>query len=59
MRSETQETIVVDLGSCHVKVGYGGEKAPRLVYPSAYGLPKQTRIMVGCEKISFAKGVKL
>ena len=29
--------IVVDIGSSSIKMGYGGEDAPKAVYPSSYG----------------------
>ena len=59
MRSENQNSIVLDLGSCHTKVGFGGEKAPRVVYPSVFGTPKKSRVMIGSEYIKVAKGAKL
>ena len=33
--------IVLDIGSSFIKLGYGGEDRPRLVYPSAYGYINQ------------------
>lgn len=33
--------IVLDVGSSSIKLGYGGEDGPRLVYPSAYGYISQ------------------
>ena len=36
MDSSSDETggIVLDIGSSFIKLGYGGEDRPRLVYPS-------------------------
>ena len=41
------EPLVVDNGSGMVKAGFGGDDAPRSVFPSIVGRPKYTGAMVG------------
>jgi actin-related protein len=48
MDSETQ-TLVVDNGSGVVKAGFSGEDAPRAVFPSIVGRPKNISVIVGVE----------
>jgi len=42
--------LVVDNGSGMVKAGFSGEDAPRCVFPSIIGRPKNPMAMVGMEK---------
>ena len=38
--SEEQQTCVIDNGSGVVKAGFSGEDAPRAIFPSIVGRPK-------------------
>eukprot|EP00919_Chromeraceae_sp_WS-2016_P020935 GHVR01049660.1.p1 GENE.GHVR01049660.1~~GHVR01049660.1.p1 ORF type:complete len:376 (+),score=97.41 GHVR01049660.1:1675-2802(+) len=42
--------VVIDNGSGMVKAGFSGEDAPRCVFPSLIGRPKNPMAMVGMEK---------
>ena len=44
---EDFETLVFDNGSGMCKAGFGGEDAPRAVFPSIVGRPRHKGIMVG------------
>ena len=44
-----QAPLVVDNGSGMVKAGYAGDDAPRAVFPSIVGVPKQKSAMVGMD----------
>jgi len=44
---EEQQSIVIDNGSGMLKCGFSGDDAPRSVYPSIVGRPKQQQVMVG------------
>jgi actin len=41
------QAIVIDNGSCMMKGGYGGDDAPRAVFPSIIGRPRYTTVIVG------------
>jgi actin len=40
MVSAGEQTVVLDNGSGMVKAGFGGEEAPRCVFPAIVGRPK-------------------
>jgi len=44
---ESASSLVVDNGSGMVKAGFAGDDAPRAVFPSLVGRPKQRQLMVG------------
>jgi len=44
---EEPQSLVIDNGSGMVKAGFSGDDAPRAVFPSIVGRPKNERIMVG------------
>ncbi|EFC45551.1 hypothetical protein NAEGRDRAFT_48298 [Naegleria gruberi] len=44
---EEHQALVIDNGSGMCKAGFAGEDAPRAVFPSLIGRPKQRSIMVG------------
>eukprot|EP01084_Bolivina_argentea_P058809 107356_1 len=44
---EQGHAIVIDNGSGMVKAGFSGDEAPRTVFPSIVGRPKQRQMMVG------------
>ena len=44
---EEQAALVIDNGSGMVKAGFSGDDAPRSVFPSLIGRPRQRAIMVG------------
>ena len=41
------QSLVVDNGSGMCKAGFAGEDAPRAVFPSIVGRPKQRSVMIG------------
>ena len=45
--SDENQAVVIDSGSGMVKAGFAGDDAPRAVFPSIVGRPKQRNIMVG------------
>jgi len=45
--SDTVQALVIDNGSGMCKAGYAGEDAPRSVFPSIIGKPKNKSWMVG------------
>ena len=45
--SDENQAVVIDNGSGMVKAGFAGDDAPRAVFPSIVGRPKQRNIMVG------------
>jgi actin-related protein len=51
MEEETKETqsIVIDNGSGVVKAGFSGEDAPRAIFPSIVGRPKNNTVLVGVD----------
>lgn len=50
MAEEELQALVVDNGSGNVKAGVAGDDAPRAVFPSIVGRPKNPGIMVGMEE---------
>lgn len=48
--------LVVDNGSGMVKAGFAGDDAPRAVFPSIVGKPKQASVMVGMDQKEFYVG---
>nr|AAF00922.1 actin I [Urostyla grandis]AAM77604.1 macronuclear actin I [Urostyla grandis] len=47
--SEEQQTCVIDNGSGMVKAGFSGEDAPRAIFPSIIGRPKNPGVIIGVE----------
>ena len=47
--AEDQQVVVVDNGSGVVKAGFSGEDAPRAIFPSIVGRPKNISVLVGVE----------
>jgi actin, other eukaryote len=47
--SEEQQTVVIDNGSGVVKAGFSGEDAPRAIFPSIVGRPKNISALIGVE----------
>ena len=47
--SDEQQVVVVDNGSGVVKAGFSGEDAPRAIFPSIVGRPKNISVIVGVE----------
>ena len=47
--SEEQQTVVIDNGSGVVKAGFSGEDAPRAIFPSIVGKPKNASVLIGVE----------
>jgi actin-related protein len=45
--SEEVQSLVVDNGSGMCKAGIAGDDAPRAVFPSIVGRPKQATIIIG------------
>jgi len=45
--TEEAQALVVDNGSGMVKAGFSGDDAPRSVFPSIVGRPKQNSVMLG------------
>jgi len=50
MADEDVAALVVDNGSGMCKAGFGGDDAPRAVFPSIVGRPKMPGIMVGMDQ---------
>jgi actin-related protein len=48
MSDETQ-CCVIDNGSGVVKAGFSGEDAPRAIFPSIVGRPKNPGVIIGVE----------
>lgn len=46
--------VVIDMGSGMTKSGFGGDDAPRAVFPSVIGRPFQTATLVGMGKTEYA-----
>nr|BAJ13480.1 actin 3 [Guillardia theta] len=44
---ETGRPVVIDNGSGRIKAGFADDEAPRCVFPSVVGRPKQKGVMVG------------
>ena len=48
MSEEEEEVpVVIDNGSGMIKAGFGGDDAPRAVFPAILGRPRHQGIMVG------------
>ena len=47
MSEEDYNTLVIDNGSCLMKVGFAGDDAPRAVFPTVVGRPRVQGVMVG------------
>jgi len=47
--AEDQTTCVIDNGSGVVKAGFSGEDAPRAIFPSIVGRPKNQSVIVGVD----------
>ncbi len=47
MVESSAQTIVIDNGSEIIKAGFGGEDAPRAIFPSVVGRPKNRSAMIG------------
>ena len=56
MDNEEQQAIVCDNGSGMVKAGFAGDDAPRSVFPSIVGRPKQEQAMLGAAKKDYYIG---
>lgn len=39
--------LVIDIGAANTRAGFGGDDAPRCVFPSAVGRPRHRGVMVG------------
>lgn len=48
--SDDQQTVIIDNGSGMVKAGFAGEDAPRAVFPSVVGRPKNASAMQGVQQ---------
>ena len=46
---EEQQVCVIDNGSGVVKAGFSGEDAPRAIFPSIIGRPKNPGAIIGVE----------
>jgi len=44
---ESGAIIVIDNGTGRIKAGFAGNKAPKVIFPSVVGRPKQKGVMVG------------
>lgn len=47
--ADDQTTVVIDNGSGVVKAGFSGEDAPRAIFPSIVGRPKNPGVIIGVE----------
>ena len=47
--AEEQQVCVIDNGSGVVKAGFSGEDAPRAIFPSIIGRPKNPGVIIGGE----------
>jgi actin-related protein len=47
--AEDNQILVVDNGSGVVKAGFSGEDAPRSIFPSIVGRPKNLNVLIGVE----------
>jgi len=56
MDAEDAQAIVCDNGSGMVKAGFAGDDAPRSVFPSIVGRPKQEQAMLGAAKKDYYIG---
>jgi len=53
---DDKAAIVCDNGSGMVKAGFAGDDAPKAIFPSIVGVPKQKGIMVGMDQKDFYIG---
>lgn len=44
---EEDVSLVIDCGTAMIKAGFGGDDAPRAVFPNMVGRPRQVGVMVG------------
>ncbi len=49
-------SIVIDNGSSTCRAGFGGDDAPRAIFPSIVGRPRHPGLMVGMEQKEFFVG---
>jgi actin-related protein len=47
--AEDNQILVIDNGSGVVKAGFSGEDAPRSIFPSIIGRPKNLNVLIGVE----------
>jgi actin, other eukaryote len=47
--AEDNQILVIDTGSGVVKAGFSGEDAPRSIFPSIVGRPKNLNVLIGVE----------
>jgi len=45
--TEDYQSLVIDLSSWMMKAGFGGDDAPRTVFPTIVGRPRHSNIMIG------------
>ena len=50
MELEGERRIVIDNGSGTIKAGFSSDDAPRAIFPTIVGVPKQPGIMVGMDQ---------
>lgn len=53
---ESTKTVIIDNGSGMVKAGFSGEEAPRDVFPSVVGRPRNQSAMMGVSHNEFYIG---
>ena len=46
---EGNQILVIDNGSGFIKAGFSGEEAPRCIFPSIIGKPKNLNALVGID----------
>jgi actin, other eukaryote len=46
---EYNQTVVIDNGTGDIKAGFSGEDAPRSIFPSIIGRPKNLEVLKGVE----------
>ncbi len=47
--AEDDQILVIDTGTGFVKAGFSGEDAPRSIFPSIVGRPKNLNALIGVE----------
>ena len=52
----SDKAIVVDNGSGMIKAGFAGDEAPRELFPSIVGRPRQESLLAGTEQIGYFVG---
>jgi actin len=50
MDIEGERAIVIDNGSGDIKAGFSGDDAPRAIFSTVVGHPKQPGIMIGLDQ---------